>query len=91
MKIEIINLLNSIAETPIDPDVGIVLIQGVSEPGVSVGLAVVQQQIQPHYQKVSDEIYFILRGQGELTVDGETKQLWEGDAATIPKGKIHGC
>lgn len=87
---QIINLLDDIAKTPVDPDVGIALVQGIAEPGVSIGLAVVQSQIRPHYQKISDEIYFIVRGQGELTVDGETKPLREGDAASIPRGKVHG-
>lgn len=87
---KIINLLDGIAKTPIDPAVGIALVQGVSEPGVSIGLAVVKDQIKPHYQKISDEIYYIISGQGNLTVGEETRALRQGDVAAIPKGQVHG-
>ena len=87
---KVINLLDAVAKTPIDPAVGIALVQGVAEPGVSIGLAVVNDQIKPHYQKVSDEIYYIVRGQGTLTVGDESRELREGDVAAIPKGLVHG-
>lgn len=86
----IVNMLENMASTPVDPAVGIAIVQGVAEPGVSIGLAVVQTSIRPHYQKVSDEIYFILRGQGEITIGNETRKLKEGDTVAIPKGQIHG-
>lgn len=85
-----VNLLDEATKTPIDPEVGIALVKGVSEPGVSIGLAVVHDQIKPHYQKVSDEIYYIVRGEGKLTVGDEIMELREGDTAAIPKGTVHG-
>lgn len=87
---EVVNLLAGIAKTPIDPAVGIALVPGVAEPGVSIGLAVVADRIKPHYQKISDEIYYIVQGEGTLTVDGETRNLRQGDTVAIPKGKVHG-
>lgn len=87
---QVVNVLENMAKTPVDPAVGISIVQGVSEPGVSIGLAVVKDRIRPHYQKVSDEIYYILRGQGNLTVGDETRELREGDVASIPKGQVHG-
>ncbi len=86
----VVNLLAEMAKTPVDPAVGIAVVSGVAEPGVSIGLAVVEKSIRPHYQKVSDEIYYILRGQGTITVDGEKRDLKEGDVISIPKGKVHG-
>jgi mannose-6-phosphate isomerase-like protein (cupin superfamily) len=88
--VEIVNLLAKIKETPVDPAVGIAIVSGVAEPGVSLGLALVQDKIRPHYQKVSDEIYYVLRGRGRLTVGTGTRELAEGDTATIPKGQVHG-
>jgi mannose-6-phosphate isomerase-like protein (cupin superfamily) len=88
-EVKVVNLLENIATTLIDPDVGIALVQGVAEPGVSIGLAVVQDRIKPHYQKVSDEVYYIVRGQGRLTVGEATRELREGDVAAIPKGQVH--
>lgn len=87
---DVVNLLARMKETPVDPDVGIAIVSGVAEPGVSFGMAVVQDGIKPHYQKVSDEIYYILRGRGRLTVGNETRELTEGDTAAIPKGQVHG-
>lgn len=87
---EVVNILDNMAKTPVDPAVGIAIVQGVAEPGVSIGLAVVRDRIRPHYQKVSDEIYFVLQGQGEITVGGEKRQLRQGDVAAIPRGLVHG-
>jgi mannose-6-phosphate isomerase-like protein (cupin superfamily) len=86
----VVNLLEDMAKTPVDPAVGIAVVAGVAEPGVSIGLAVVEKSIRPHYQKVSDEIYYILRGQGVITVDGAKQALKEGDVVSIPKGQVHG-
>jgi mannose-6-phosphate isomerase-like protein (cupin superfamily) len=86
----VVNLLDSVASTPVDPEVGITVVAGVAEPGVSIGMAVVEKSIRPHYQKVSDEIYFLLRGRGRITVGGETQELREGDVVAIPRGAVHG-
>ncbi len=48
----IVNLLENMAQTPMDPEVGISIVQGVAEPGVSIGLAVVKDRIRPHFLKV---------------------------------------
>ena len=87
---EIVNLLTQMTKTPVDPAVGIAVVAGVTEPGVSIGMAVVEKNIRPHYQKVSDEIYFVLRGRGKITVGDETRELKEGDVVAIPKGTVHG-
>ena len=36
-----------------------------------------------------EEIYFIARGEGEMTVDGETRRVGPGDAVWIPAGASH--
>lgn len=87
---EIVNLLTQMKKTPVDPAVGIAVVAGVAEPGVSIGMAVVEKNIRPHYQKVSDEIYFVLRGQGRITVGAKARDLKEGDVVAIPKGTVHG-
>lgn len=86
---KIVNVLEKAAETPLDTAVGIVIAEGVAEPGVSASLAVVADRIRPHYQKISDEIYYIVEGQGRLTVGSETRELKQGDVAAIPKGQVH--
>ena len=42
-----------------------------------------------HYHALSEEIYFILEGTGELEIDGETTVVKQGDAALIPAGAWH--
>lgn len=86
---DIVNVLGNMAKTPIDSEVGIAIVEGVSELGVSMGMAIVENRIRPHYQKVSDEIYFILRGEGEISIGEETRKLQQGDMVAIPKGYVH--
>ena len=87
---KVVNVLEKVAATPIDPAVGIAIAEGVAEPGVSVSLAVVVDRIRPHYQKISDEVYYIVDGEGTLTVGNAIRQLKQGDVAAIPKGQVHG-
>lgn len=42
-----------------------------------------------HHHKATEEIYFILSGLGEMEVEGETRQVAEGDAILIPPGAWH--
>jgi mannose-6-phosphate isomerase-like protein (cupin superfamily) len=44
---------------------------------------------QRHYHRRSEEIYFILNGEGTMEVDGETRRAGEGDAILIPPGAWH--
>jgi len=86
---KVVNILQKINQVSVDPEVGIAIVHGAEEDGVSVSLAVVVDRIRPHYQKVSDEIYTILRGKGLVTVGSQTKEVSEGDVVAIPKGEVH--
>ena len=44
---------------------------------------------QRHYHARSEEIYLILRGGGELEIDGETRSVGAGDAILIRPGSWH--
>ena len=46
-------------------------------------------ETQRHYHKLSEEIYFILDGQGEMEVDGEKQGVSPGDAILIGAGAWH--
>lgn len=37
-----------------------------------------------------EEIYFVVRGEGEMTVDEETRHVGPGDAVWLPTGSLHG-
>src|SRR5438132_1011021 len=44
---------------------------------------------QRHYHARTEEIYFILDGEGVLEVDGEHRPVHPGDAVLIPPGARH--
>ncbi len=47
------------------------------------------RRIEPHVDAM-EEIYFIMNGEGEMSVDNETKRVVPGDAIWIPTGSRHG-
>ena len=44
---------------------------------------------QRHYHRATEEIYFVLKGSGDLEVDGERRRIRPGDAALIRPGAWH--
>ena len=44
---------------------------------------------QRHYHRLSEEIYFVLKGSGKMEVDGDTTTIRPGDAVLIPAGAWH--
>jgi quercetin dioxygenase-like cupin family protein len=44
---------------------------------------------QRHRHKLTEEIYHVLQGDGELEIDGERRHVAPGDAALIPAGAWH--
>lgn len=42
-----------------------------------------------HYHALTEEIYFVLDGTGELEIAGERRTVGPGDAALIPPGAWH--
>lgn len=43
----------------------------------------------PHYHRQTEEIYYILRGGGTMTIGSEERAVAPGDAIAIPPGEIH--
>lgn len=42
-----------------------------------------------HYHRLSEEIYFILEGEGSMEIDGERRDVGPGDGILIPAGAWH--
>lgn len=42
-----------------------------------------------HHHKVSEEMYYVIRGGGRMEIDGEERQIAVGDAVLIPVGSWH--
>ena len=49
----------------------------------------VEQATERHYHRVAQEIYFVLKGQGKMEIDGEITHVRPGDAVLIPAGALH--
>jgi mannose-6-phosphate isomerase-like protein (cupin superfamily) len=47
------------------------------------------QATERHYHRVTEEIYFVTKGQGDMEVDGEHTHVRPGDAILIPAGAWH--
>lgn len=47
------------------------------------------QQTAPHYHIRTEEIYYILTGEGRMEVGPETRLVKPGDAIAIPPGEVH--
>jgi mannose-6-phosphate isomerase-like protein (cupin superfamily) len=58
--------------------------QSLAEASLTPG-----QSTQRHYHAASEEIYFVLEGEGDVEIDGEVRRLRPGDAALIPPGAWH--
>jgi mannose-6-phosphate isomerase-like protein (cupin superfamily) len=61
-----------------------------TSPGLEVGVYVLVAP-EPDHQSAhaDDELYVVLEGRGQLTVEGETISLAEGQAAFVPAGADH--
>jgi mannose-6-phosphate isomerase-like protein (cupin superfamily) len=59
-------------------------------PGLEIGVYVLvapePDRQQPH---ADDEVYVVLEGRGELTIEDETLEVGEGKAAFVPAGAEH--
>lgn len=58
--------------------------QSLAEARVPVGGATVE-----HYHRLTEEIYFITRGNGRIRVGQDTRPVGVGDAVAIPPGTRH--
>jgi quercetin dioxygenase-like cupin family protein len=47
------------------------------------------QSTMRHYHALSEEIYLLIGGAGAMEIDGETREVGEGDAILIPPGAWH--
>jgi mannose-6-phosphate isomerase-like protein (cupin superfamily) len=43
----------------------------------------------PHYHPLTEEIYYIVEGAGQMTIGDQSREVKPGDAIAIPPGAIH--
>jgi mannose-6-phosphate isomerase-like protein (cupin superfamily) len=42
-----------------------------------------------HFHRLTEEIYYILKGSGRMTIGEESRSVGTGDAIAIPPGAVH--
>jgi mannose-6-phosphate isomerase-like protein (cupin superfamily) len=62
---------------------------GIANQSLAEATLAPGQTTQRHYHRDSEEIYFVLDGQGEMELDGERRRVVPGDAVAIPPGAWH--
>jgi mannose-6-phosphate isomerase-like protein (cupin superfamily) len=58
--------------------------QSLAEARVAPG-----NRTAPHYHSKTEEIYYILQGQGEMTINDQVQSVGPFDAIAIPPGAVH--
>ena len=46
---------------------------------------------KPHFHKRATELYYVLEGEGTVTLDGEERPVRTGTIVHIPPGVVHGA
>ena len=62
---------------------------GVEHQSLAEATLAPGQATRRHYHRASEEIYFVLDGEGEMELDGERRPVSAGDAVAIPAGTWH--
>lgn len=44
-----------------------------------------------HYHKVATELYYVLEGEGEIIINGQSYPIRKGSIVHIPPGVVHGA
>lgn len=88
MKVE--NVRDMIQKIVLNPELKIGTGKVFQSEEMSFYLAQVASEIPAHYHKLSDETYYVYRGQGTMRVNDEYRDVSAGDIVFIPKGSIHG-
>jgi mannose-6-phosphate isomerase-like protein (cupin superfamily) len=60
-----------------------------SSPDLSLSIAAITGKSTPHMHKKMEEIYFVLKGEGEIFIGDESEIIKRGDLVAIPKNKFH--
>jgi mannose-6-phosphate isomerase-like protein (cupin superfamily) len=58
--------------------------------GFAAGFLEPNKKAVKHYHKVSDEIYYVVSGNGTIQLDKEEMDVKKGSLIYVPKGTLHG-
>ncbi len=60
-----------------------------SSENISISYANIISKSTPHLHRKTDEIYYVLRGKGRMTIEDEKVNVEKDDLVLIPKNKLH--
>lgn len=61
----------------------------LSSSSASATLIQIREGVKKHYHAEHDEIVYVIRGKGVMTVGGETKAIQAGDVVLMKRGSVH--
>ncbi len=61
----------------------------IKNVSIATGFLKPQQLAIPHFHKVSEEVYYILLGEGGVKIGNKKEKIRQGDAVYIPIKAIH--
>ena len=56
---------------------------------LSIAYITVTGKATPHLHKHTEEVYFVVKGKGIITIDSEQKKVEKDDVIPIPQNKFH--
>jgi mannose-6-phosphate isomerase-like protein (cupin superfamily) len=74
----------AIAREILSPRKSLVRNQSLAEITVRPGISILE-----HYHKAAEELYYILKGEGQMFIEGEERTVGVGDAIVILPGQRH--
>ena len=89
-KAEVLSVASVLARNPPVSDEAFKIIPVIQGQDASAILVRAQKELKPHYHASREEIVYVIRGGGTMTLGGEKRPVKAGDVIYIPRGQAHG-
>lgn len=83
------NIFEVLEQERMDPTQAFKISTLLTGPGCTLNLAQLNKVIKSHYHKDHDEVVYVVRGNGLVTIAGKEYKVWPGYAYLVPRGTIH--
>ena len=85
----ITNVLEALGKQKIEPQQAWKTTPLLVGPNCTLNLAQLNLVVKSHYHQTHDEIVYIVRGNGLVTIGEQEYQVWPGYAYLVPQGTVH--
>lgn len=86
----VLSLPTLLARHPMAKDEAFKIIPAVQGQDASVTVVRALGDLPPHYHEAREEIVYVVRGGGTMTLGGEKRPVKAGDILHIPRKTVHG-